>query len=482
LLHQNKKGPAAAMDIDFCSYHYKTPATWRCRTCRVHYGDCCVTRASARAEHPRCITCTHDLWPLGAANSIEPFWNVLHKFLAYPFKPGPLMLTFFLGLVAMLIAPSLPGAAAGLFILVVCARYAYAIIEHTSMGRIKPPGLTILFTRDPDSLFLKQIAVILVAGFAMAAANMTGSVFIALLMFAFVTVAVPASILVLAVEKKLAAAVNPLLLTNLMMKMGSGYLVLYVFLQILGGGPYYIFQYFSEWIPEGIYLPAYVSTTIYFTFASAHMMGYALLQYQKELGYRAELEEESVVVGSDNRINPQTVNQINLLLIEGRYDEAYDLVKRSARQYPDDLVLQQRYHRLMAERDMKDELRLHSGGLIERLVAANSIPNAAAIFVNTVRALPEFKPESANTLHRFAELFENRNQHRNAASMLLQIAKHYPDYKEMPRVWLKIAQLCALELQQPEKAKQAIMYIMGQDGYPPEIKQEADKLLKIINN
>jgi hypothetical protein len=26
------------------------------------------------------------------------------------------------------------------------------------------------------------------------------------------------------------------------------------------------------------------------------------------------------------------------------------------------------------------------------------------------------------------------------------------------------------------------MYIMGQDGYPPEIKQEADKLLKIINN
>lgn len=470
------------MDIDFCSYHYQSPATWRCRACNVHYGDCCVSRASAKVEHPRCITCTNDLWPLGSANKVEPFWNVLHRFLAYPFKPGPLILTFLLGLLANLITPSLTGAGAGLFILVVCARYAYAIIEDSSMGRNTPPSLGILLTRDPENLFLKQIAVIIVSGAATAAASMTGSVFISLLVFAFVTLALPASILVLAVEKRLPAAINPVLLTSLMLKMGSGYLVLYVFLQILGGGPYYVFQYFSEWIPKGIYLPAYVGVTVYFTFASARMMGYALLQYQKELGYRAELEEENLVVEKDDRINRQTLNQINLLLIEGRYDEAYDLVKRSAKQYPDDLALQQRFHRLMAERGLKDELRLHSGGLIERLVAANSIPNAATIFLNTLKALPEFKPESALTMHKFAGLFEDRNQHRNAMSMLLQIVKFYPDYKDLPQVWLKIAQLYAKELQLPDKAKQVIAHILGKESYPASIKQEAEKLLKIINS
>lgn len=469
------------MDIDFCSYHYQTPATWRCRTCNVFYGDCCITRASSRAEHPRCISCTHDLFPLGAANKVEPFWNVLHKFLAYPFKPGPLALTFALGLLGSLITPNLFGIGIGLFIVVVCARYAYAIIEHTCMGRITPPGIGIILTRDPENLFFKQIVVIIVAGLAVSAAGMTGSVFISLLVFAFVTLAMPASILVLAVEKKLQAAVNPLLLTELMTKMGSGYLVLYVFLQILSGGPYYIFEYFSAYIPQSIYLPAFIMFTVYFIFASAHMMGYALLQYQKELGFRAELEGESVVVESDDRINPQTLNQINLLLIEGRFDEAYDLVKRSAKQYPADLVLQQRYHRLMAERGLKDELRLHSGGLIEQLVAANSIPNAAAIFLNTLKALPEFKPESAFTLHKFSELFEKRNQPRNAVSMLLQIVKHYPDYKEMPQVYLKIAQLYAMELQQPDKAKQAIAHIQGESSYPIMIQQEAEKLLKTFS-
>jgi tetratricopeptide (TPR) repeat protein len=469
------------MDIDYCSYHYQKPATWRCRNCSVYYGDCCITRASARAEHPRCITCTHDLASLGAANKIEPFWNVFHKFLAYPFKPAPLILTCLLGAMGYIFTPSLMGIGIALFIIVVIARYFYAIIDNTSQGRTTPPGLGILLMRDPENLFIKQVVVFVVAGLAMGAAETSGSMLLSLLVFAFVTAALPASILVLAVEKKLVSAVNPLLLTELMMKMGSGYLVLYVFLQILGGGPYFVFAYFHDYIPQAIYLPASIAIMVYFTFACAHMMGYALLQYQKELGFRAELEEETNVVETDDRINVQSVNNINLLLIEGRYDEAYDLVKRSAKQYQSDLVLQQRYHRLMAERGLKDELRLHSGGLIEQLVAANSVPNAATIFLNTLKALPEFKPESAFTLSKFAELFEKRNQHRNAVSMLLQIVKHYPDYKEMPQVYLKIAQLYASELQQPDKAKQAITHILAQESWSIHIKQDAEKLLKTIN-
>ncbi|HEX5056666.1 MAG TPA: hypothetical protein VFX02_09230 [Gammaproteobacteria bacterium] len=469
------------MDIDYCSYHYQSPATWRCRGCNVHYGDCCIHRASSKVEHPRCITCTNELTALGSANKVEPFWNVLHRFLAYPFKPAPLLLTFALSLLGNLITPNLVGIGLGLFIVVACARYAYAIIEHSCMGRTTPPGLSILLTRDPENLFFKQIVVIIVAGFAMAAAGMAGAI-VYFLAYAFVSLALPASILVLAVQKRLQSAINPLLLTELMTKMGSGYLVLFVFLQILGGGPYYLFEYFHSWIPESVYLPALIGVTVYFTFASAHMMGYALLQYQKELGFRAELEDETVVVETDDRINPQSLNQINLLLIEGRFDEAYDLVKRSAKQYTSDLALQQRYHKLMAERGLKDELRLHSGGLIEQLVAANSVPNALTIFLNTLKALPEFKPESALTMQRFAELFEKRNQHRNAASMLLQIIKHYPDYKDMPQVYLKLAQLCAKELQQPDKAKQAIAHILAQDSWSIHIKQEAEKLLKILNN
>jgi tetratricopeptide (TPR) repeat protein len=470
------------MDIDYCSYHYQKPATWRCRTCKVHYGDCCITRASARAEQPRCVTCTHDLAPLGAANKIEPFWNVLHKFLAYPFKPAPLILTCLLGALGFILTPSLLGIGIGLFIIVVTARYFYAIIDHTSQGRTTPPGLSIILMRDPENLFIKQIVVFFAVGVAMAAAEKSGSMIISLLVFAFVSVALPASILVLAVEKKLVSAINPLLLTDLMVKMGSGYLVLYVFLLILGAGPDSVFSYFQKYIPEGVYLPASIAIFVYFSFACAYMMGYALLQYQKELGYRAELEDEEInVVETDDRINAQTVNYTNLLLIEGRYDEAYDLVKRSAKQYQSDLPLQQRYHRLMAERGLKDELRLHSGGLIEQLVAANSIPNAATIFLNTLKVLPEFKPESANTMRKFSELFEKRNQPRNALSMLLQIVKHYKDYQEIPQVYLKIAQLYANELQQPDKAKQAITHILAQDSWSIHIKQEAEKLLKTIN-
>ncbi|HEX7027931.1 MAG TPA: hypothetical protein VF268_11865, partial [Gammaproteobacteria bacterium] len=162
------------MEVDYCNYHFQSPATWYCRGCARHYGDCCVTRPGSGMNLPRCVSCTDELQSLGAANKIEPFWNVLHRFLAYPFKPGPLTLILIMSVLAQLATVGgLAGIGIGLFILVVCTRYGYAIIEDTSMGKSTPPSLWIMLSRDPDNLFVKQIVVFFVAGAAMGAASHT---------------------------------------------------------------------------------------------------------------------------------------------------------------------------------------------------------------------------------------------------------------------------------------------------------------------
>ncbi|HEX7026252.1 MAG TPA: tetratricopeptide repeat protein, partial [Gammaproteobacteria bacterium] len=308
-----------------------------------------------------------------------------------------------------------------------------------------------------------------------------GSMLLSLLTLAFVTIAMPASILVLAVEKELTSAINPVLLSQIMIKMGLGYFVLYIFLNIIGGGPYFIFEHFSDLIPEPVYIPAYAGATIYFAFASANLMGYALLQYQKELGYRADLEEdltparETVV-----SVNAQTLKELNIQLIEGRYEDALGLLKRATHEYPNDLQLQLRYHKLLAEMGVRDELAARSNNLIEKLIAANAVTSAALVFLNTIKAVPEFKPESANSLLKLSDFFHERGQPRNALSMLTQLIKQHPDYPDMGKLYLKVARIYAEDLQQPDKAMQVIDHIQKNPNYGEAEKQEAAKLAKAL--
>lgn len=469
------------MEIDYCEYHYQSPATWYCRNCALHYGDCCVAKSGA-VKGVRCVSCAQELQSLGAANKVEPFWNVIHTFLAYPFKTGPLTLILLMSLLAKIAgAGGMMGIFIGLFILVVCTRYAYAIIEHTSMGKRTPPGLSSMLTRDPDNLFIKQIVVFFVAGLAMNLAAQTGSTVLSLLVLAFVTLAMPASILVLAVEKELAAAINPVLLTQIMTKMGLGYFVLYVFLNILSGGPYYVFQYFIDYIPEAVYLPAFAGVTIYFAFASANLMGYALLQYQKELGYRAELEEDLTDdMDADTGGKTQSLNELNILLIEGRHGEALARLKHLAELSPDDLQLQLRFHKLLAEMGVREELSARSNDLIEKLIATNAVTSAALVFLNTIKAVPEFKPASANSLLKLADFFRERGQPRNALSMLTQLIKQHPGYEDMGKMYIKVARLYIEDLQQPDKAVPILNHVQKNPDYSETDKQEAAKLAKAL--
>jgi tetratricopeptide (TPR) repeat protein len=466
------------MNIDYCAYHYKSPATWQCGKCHMHYGDCCISRAQAIDNQPHCVLCEGDLRSLGAGNVVEPFWNAIHKFLAYPFKAGPLAFIILLSLLSILIAPGMLGIAIGLFIVVACARYSYAIIDQASMGKTTPPSLAILLQLDPDNLFFKQIAVLLVAGLVIGLAGSSGSVLLSLSVTLFVTLALPASILVLAVNKRLLAAVNPVLLTQLMLKLGAGYLVLYAYLHILSGGPYFILAYFSEHIPASIYAPVSAGILMYFTLASAYMMGYALLQYQKELGYRAELELEPGEI--ENEPAKKDVRNMHLLLIEGRYTEALELFKWQVNENPQDLQLKQRLHKMLVEMGKQEEAVRYGQTVIEKAIESNAPGRAAEVFLTTLKVAPDFQIQSPDALFKLAEYFHERGQPRNSLSLLAQIDKRFPEYGNLGRVYLRIARIYADDLQTPDKAKPLLARILNTPHYDAALKEDATKLAKAI--
>jgi tetratricopeptide (TPR) repeat protein len=466
------------MTIDYCSYHYPSAATWQCRACDRYYGNCCVSKLDFKT--PRCILCSRTLQSLGAANTITPFWNILHKFLAYPFKLSPLILMIVLGLLANVISAGLIGVLIGLFILAVSTRYAYAIIEESAHGRTTPPSLAVVLSIDEDRLFLKQIAIFLIMGTAIGLVGVTGSPFLVFLATAFCTLALPASILVLATEKSLASAVNPLLLTQLMARLGTGYFVLYAFINILASGPVVITESVVGLVSPQRLIAIYAIATVYFWFATAYMMGYTMLQYQRELGYRADLEEDESDIETVTDVG-EIHRQLTILIIEGRFEEAYDLLKAAVHRSPGELSLQQRYNKLLLAMGYTTALGEHSKALIEQFSESNQLAAAISVYEDTAKLIPSFQLSSADLLVKFAGLYQERLQYKNALSLLSQLTKQFPDYPEIGEVFLKAATIYVENLDQPEKALPLIRYIAKSPKFSDQLKQEAGKLQQLIS-
>lgn len=470
------------MDIDYCAYHYQQPATWYCRHCGRYLGDCCISRSQAEVKHPRCYLCSTSLDPLGAANAVEPFWNSIHRFLAYPFKVGPLILIVVLSLIASQMTMGILGIVLMLLIVVVATRYAYAIIDEARNGRTTPPSLAILFTLDEDRLFLKQIAVFILAGLVIGGVQMLDSTFLSLIAMGFFMLALPASILVLATEKSFVAAINPLLLSQLMLKMGTGYLVLYAFVNIINGGPSVVFEHFAEDIPPHLLMPVLVGINVYFGFVTAYLMGYALLQYQKVLGYRADLESNNNDSMSFDRVAVDDIlKEMNILQIEGRFEEATDMAKKNARNFPNDMRLHLRLNRLLAERQKKEELIDNSNALIEKLIKANSSGKAAEVFIGTLKTIPDFQIDNAENIDALAEHFQMVGQYKTALVLISQLTKEYPDYKALPEAILRAAQIYAEFLNQPDQAKSILKRLINSMDTPKEVREKAEKIQEVLS-
>lgn len=107
-------------------------------------------------------------------------------------------------------------------------KYTYAVINHTAEGHLKPPAVSVAFTGSGFDIVVLQLLVFVLMGGLVGAAAMLGGPILMMLAVAFVVLALPASIMVLAMERSVGAAVNPPMnLAVLISRIGTPYFLLY---------------------------------------------------------------------------------------------------------------------------------------------------------------------------------------------------------------------------------------------------------------
>ncbi|WP_417529927.1 hypothetical protein [Marinobacter lipolyticus] len=465
-----------------CHYHPGDPAKWHCGDCQIHYCSRCMPDADSRKRHALCPHCSRVMRYLGAATEAVPFWNRLGAFFRYPFHTDPLLVIAICTLVPLVIPANIVGIIITLLLAVALLKYTYAVINHTAEGHMKPPPLAVAFTGTGFDIVILQLLVFALMGGLVGAAAMIGGPLLMMLVLAFVILALPASIMVLAMERSVGAAVNPMNLAVLISRIGTPYFLLYGYLILLtlasGAAQDFAVNHFPLWFSQP--LAGFLNST--FTLILFHMLGYLLFQYQEELGFASDFQETEDETPSHKKDRSVRLDaDIDMNLKDGNYDRVHAMLKEALQKDPHNILRLGQFYQLLDARNDSAELYRYHPRLLGWLAARNDGNGIARLLETLERTQPGFRLDDPELAVQCARALYNRGHFKPLLKLMQDFHKRFPESNELAPAYILVAQALANGLNQWEKATAFLNYIQKRCGNHPLHEQIATYLKQAEN-
>lgn len=463
-----------------CKYHTDIPARWACRNCQINYCKGCI-KDDGHGRDPHCPVCRQQLESLGSANLIVPFWQRLGKFFLYPLEPQATLFLVVLTVLTLMLSGGLMGFLFYLVISIVFIKYCYAVLEDTAMGHLKPMPISKGLINDEMEVAFKQFIMIAAIFAGNAAVLKHLGVFMFFVSISITYLALPANIMVLAMEHSLFAALNPVIVFSVIRRIGAPYFLLYFFMFMLSIASATMMDILASLFDIQVAYALTIFTSMYFSVVTFHLMGYTLYQYHDVLGYNVDVEADEF----DNKqkairenINPE-VREIEILIQEGNLDEATRRVEAYLQQNPSDDDAAERYIKLLILTNNNEKLNAEGHKLVNRLLEQNKISQALNLFLQIFEKDNSFRLTKPKQRHEIARLLMKGGHGKAAISLLNNLHKDFPDYEGIPAAYLLVAQILCEQFNNDAKAKSVLQFILK--NYPDNShKQEVSDYLNVI--
>lgn len=459
----------------YCKYHSQNPARWSCTSCKINFCQQCVNSPAKGTHETLCPVCKKALSSLGVGNVIPAFWERIPQFFAYPAKFDNLVYIIFLSVASLGFFIPIVGIIVPFLVLLANLKYAYVLLEHTALGNLEPPtsGLT-NHNSSPYKQFVIFTFMALVVGIVFVLlGNAAGIVTYIAVMFS-----IPASVMSLAMSGSLVFAMNPANLARLIGSIGWPYCLLYVFLMFLSGGNGVLTHYLIPILPLPAVMVISTFLSAYFTIIMFHMMGYAIYQYHEALGLQNVKEYAPASAKLEPKVD-NTQTEINILLSEGRIDEAKARLKAELRNSAK-LEYHQSYHKLLLLGNDMEELARHGREYVSLLMGKAQKTTALDVCAACFGAFPDFSVEQGTVAYELAQTAVEQARHQDTALRILKgFGKRYPRHEKTPAAGLLAAKLlCEYKLQDGQ-AKALLEQLLRQ--YPEhELTGEIQQYLQMM--
>ena len=406
-----------------------------------------------------CPKCNRLVEWCGIKNIIDPFWKHLPKIFAYPFSSlHPIALIIALSiLLSLFMGPGLFNLLIrGAFFLVVL-KYSFEALKSTAGGDLRPPKINLKTISDDIDQVMKQYVIYFVifmaAGWVyISVSPILGTAFRLLALFF-----APSMIILLVTTNSLFHALNPLVFVRIAYRIGWGYVVMYLFLLLLGAAPSVAAHFIFKLLPESLTLFFINMATSYYTIISYHLMGYVILQYHEDIGYKVD-HGDFKDHASDDTGPVQTdsgaiiLKEINPLIQEGKYDDAIAVIKqRTAAAGIENIELSERYYSLLKMTRQTSEMSDHGISHLDLMIKTNQKKKAFDIYAECTKIDNAFLPTAAS-LFKMGDWLNESGKFKEAVGTFNRLIKAYPDNSLVPKSYFRAAQIFNDRMMNPEKA------------------------------
>ncbi len=443
----------------YCHYHPADAARWQCGECQRFYCTACMPDADIRRRRGTCPHCNKALQYRDDTRT-PPFWEQTGRVFRYPLATDPVAVIAICTLVPMVFSHSLVGLVVNALLVAALIKYDYAVLTRTATGRMTPPPLLEAFSREGFSMALQQLGLFVAMGLLVFLAARIGGHLLALTAMIFLTAALPAATMTLALEHNVFKAINPLHLASLMARIGWPYVILYSYLilLLLTAG---MVQDFAA-----THFPGYAGRALsgalnsYFTLILFHLLGYTLYQYRDALGLDTGADADET--GGEPPVrHPERRRDadLDMALKDGRYDRAQTLILASLREDPHNAFRAQQLYRLLQARDDTPELFRQQDRLMPWLIEQPD-PGPLLDYLKRLSGHdPNFQVAAPATAYRSARVLYRVGEYRWVLRLLRDFHKRFPDYPDLAAAYLLVARTLANGLQQWDKAEAFLHFI-----------------------
>ncbi len=454
-----------------CDFHATRTAHWSCSKCGALLCSDCVSKReqggiASKAPLHFCPRCNLPMDWVGVANVIDPFWNRMPRIFSYPFAVQPLV---FMAVVSGL---TLFFSGAGIFsmlmraiIWLIVLKYSFESLKATARGDLNPPPISLETISDDFQQVFKQFGIYLLIFLASGWVAATLGVFPGYVAMVLLLFLVPAMVILLVTTGSFLHAINPLLFVRLAVRIGWGYLVMFIFLMLLGSAPAFLAHYIIRFFPDGLNAAIFGFAKSFYTIVSYHMMGYVILQYHDRIGYHVDYEDFKDPSADGARAQPAdpdaaVLTQITPLIQDGRLEEAIGVIKQmTGSEGIKGLNLSERYYTLLKMKKRTAQLLEHGVRHLELLAAQNERKKALAVYGECLKLDGKFLPK-ADTLFKIGGWLNESGKIKAAVGVYNRLVKAYSENPLSARAYFRAAQIFHDRLMSTEKARAILKGVM----------------------
>jgi hypothetical protein len=407
--------------------------------------------------------------PIEPSAAVQPYYERWPQILRYPMHMAALSTIVAIAVAHLISFVPVLGILLDLVVWVAFLKYAFEVLRWSANGQEDPPEIS--FTVS-DSVGQYAVLLLIVIEMAIAAITIAWGFIAGFSVGLLLAFAMPAMVMILALEEGMGRALNPIAWLALMARLGKTYFVLAgffiatIFVQSVVGA------LVSKVLPGLVALPVVFFVVNYLMVITFHLIGWVIHEHADALGYSGHLQLQETPA-ADASAEDKTIDAARRRAAEGDAPGAVKLLREELLASPNALALHEEYRHWLRESEDNAELLNHGMQYIPVLMAKDKDRRALEI-VRECQALDSnFALSDADSITRLAHTAAEIGQAQLALGLISGFHKRFRNHPDIGRNYLLAAKLFAERMNKEMQARamlQQIKVVLPNDPIIPEVE------------